>query len=107
MSELRWCPPSRDDDVEWTDLLAAMEAVDERGETYELADLDDEWESVWSHPDTDATFVWHGTQLRSSIGRMSWKNSTSTTGTFSVRITVLPVPSFVRSGVVRERSQTE
>ncbi|MGH9275550.1 MAG: GNAT family N-acetyltransferase [Acidimicrobiales bacterium] len=63
MVELRWSPPSRDDDVEWIDLLAAMEAVDERGETYELADLDDEWESVWSHPDTDATFVWHGTQL--------------------------------------------
>jgi ribosomal protein S18 acetylase RimI-like enzyme len=63
MSELRWSPPSRDDDVEWADLLAAMEVVDERGETYELADLDDEWASVWSHPDTDATFVWQGAQL--------------------------------------------
>lgn len=63
MSELRWIPPSRDDHAEWADLLAAMEAVDERGETYEVADLDDEWESIWSHPETDAVFVWHGTQL--------------------------------------------
>src|SRR5687768_2096688 len=63
MAELLWIAPMRDDDPEWADLLAAMESVDERGETYELADLDDEWESVWSHPDTDAVFVWHGNQL--------------------------------------------
>lgn len=63
MSELRWSPPSRDDDVEWADLLAAIETVDGRGETYEPADLTDEWESVWAHPESDAVFVWHGTQL--------------------------------------------
>ena len=54
MADLRWAPPSRDDDPEWVALLAAIEAVDERGETYEVADLDDEWDSVWSHPETDA-----------------------------------------------------
>jgi ribosomal protein S18 acetylase RimI-like enzyme len=63
VADLRWIPPTRDDDPAWVDLLAAIEAVDERGETYELADLDDEWQSVWSHPETDAVFVWQGTQL--------------------------------------------
>lgn len=63
MSELRWAAPSRAEDPEWTELLAAMEAVDERGETYGLDDLEDEWASIWSHPDTDATFVWEGTEL--------------------------------------------
>ncbi|MEQ1787802.1 MAG: GNAT family N-acetyltransferase [Acidimicrobiales bacterium] len=63
MAELRWEPPSRNDDPQWIGLLAAIEAVDERGETYELDDLSDEWESVWSHPATDATFVWDGSQL--------------------------------------------
>lgn len=63
MSELRWAAPSRADDPEWADLLAAMETVDERGETYELDDLGDEWQSVWSHPATDAIFVWDGPLL--------------------------------------------
>jgi mycothiol synthase len=63
MHDLRWTPPSRDDDHEWVDLLAAIEAVDERGETYERADLDDEWESVWAHPATDAVFVRDGDEL--------------------------------------------
>ena len=63
MVELRWAPPSSDDDPDWADLLSAMEAADDRGETYELEDLADEWQSVWSHPDTDATFVWDGPQL--------------------------------------------
>lgn len=63
MVELRWAPPTRADDPQWLALLAAIEAVDARGETYELADLDDEWESVWAHPDTDATFVWDGPEL--------------------------------------------
>lgn len=63
MVELRWAPPSRDDDPEWAALLAAMEAVDERGETYELDDLADEWKSVWSHPATDSIFVWSGREL--------------------------------------------
>ena len=63
MGELRWAPPSRDDDPEWAALLAAMEAVDERGETHDSGDLDDEWQSVWSHPGTDATFVWDGPEL--------------------------------------------
>ena len=63
MAELRWAPPRREDDAEWAALLAAMEAVDERGETYELDDLDDEWRSVWAHPDTDSTMVWDGSEL--------------------------------------------
>jgi mycothiol synthase len=63
MAELRWIPPTREDLTEWADLLAAMEGVDERGETYELADLSDEWESIWAHPESDAVFVWHGAQL--------------------------------------------
>ena len=54
MVDLRWAPPSRDDDPDWVALLAAIEDVDERGETYEVADLGDEWDSVWSHPETDA-----------------------------------------------------
>ena len=63
MAELRWAPPSRDDDPEWAALLAAMEAVDHRGETFELDDLADEWASTWSHPDTDSVFVWDGEEL--------------------------------------------
>ncbi|MEO7429717.1 MAG: GNAT family N-acetyltransferase [Acidimicrobiales bacterium] len=63
MPELRWSPPSRADDADWCSLLAAIEAVDGRGETYEVADLDDEWASVWARPDTDATFGWEGTEL--------------------------------------------
>lgn len=63
MADLRWAPPSWDDAPEWAALLAAIEAVDERGETYELDDLADEWRSVWSHPETDATFVWDGPEM--------------------------------------------
>ena len=63
MAELRWAPPRREDDPEWAALLAAIEAVDQRGETYELADLADEWASVWSHPGEDARFVWDGQEL--------------------------------------------
>jgi GNAT superfamily N-acetyltransferase len=63
MAALRWSPPTRDDDPEWAALLAAIEAVDERGETYELDDLGDEWSSVWSHPETDSIFVWSGPEL--------------------------------------------
>lgn len=63
MSDLRWAPPSRDQDPVWVELLAAIEAVDARGETYELADLADEWDSVWSHPEQDAQFVWDGPEL--------------------------------------------
>jgi mycothiol synthase len=63
MSDLRWAPPSRTDDPAWVDLLAAIEEADERGETYTAEDLVDEWESVWSHPATDAQFVWDGTEL--------------------------------------------
>ena len=63
MVDLRWAPPSRDDDPDWVALLAAIEDVDERGETYEVDDLGDEWDSVWSHPETDATFVWDGREL--------------------------------------------
>jgi ribosomal protein S18 acetylase RimI-like enzyme len=63
MAELRWAPPSRQDDPEWAALLAAIELVDQRGETHDLDDLADEWRSVWSHPETDALFGWDGPEL--------------------------------------------
>ena len=63
MAELRWAPPRREDDPEWAALLAAIEAVDQRGEVFELDDLADEWASVWSHPGEDARFVWDGKEL--------------------------------------------
>lgn len=63
MADLRWERPTRDDDEAWVELLAAIEAVDQRGEVLELADLADEWQSVWSHPETDAVFVWEGSDL--------------------------------------------
>lgn len=63
MQELRWAPPSPEDDPEWAALLSSMEAVDRRGETYELEDLADEWASVWSDPDTGARFGWDGSEL--------------------------------------------
>lgn len=63
MADLRWAAPTRADDEAWLGLLAAIEAVDGRGETYTAEDLDDEWASVWAHPDTDALFGWDGTEL--------------------------------------------
>lgn len=63
MVELRWAPPTREDDPHWAELLAAMEQADRRGETYAPEDLDDEWASVWAHPETDAIFGWDGDQL--------------------------------------------
>lgn len=63
MAELRWAPPRREDDPEWAELLAAIEAEDQRGETYELDDLADEWASVWSDPDDNARFLWDGREL--------------------------------------------
>jgi mycothiol synthase len=61
--ELRWSPPDRDDDPAWIELLAAIEAVDRRGESYVAEDLADEWASVWAKPDTDAVMVWDGDSL--------------------------------------------
>lgn len=63
MADLRWAAPTRADDAAWLGLLAAMEVVDGRGETYTAEDLDDEWASVWAHPDTDAIFGWDGVEL--------------------------------------------
>lgn len=63
MLTLTWRPPSPDDTPDWAELLDAIEAVDQRGETYTPEDLDDEWESVWSHPETDSVFVWEGPEL--------------------------------------------
>jgi ribosomal protein S18 acetylase RimI-like enzyme len=63
MASLRWSAPSRADDPAWVELLAAIEEADDRGETYELDDLGDEWQSVWAHPDTDAQHVWDGPEL--------------------------------------------
>ena len=63
MTELRWAPPTRADDPAWVELLAAIEAVDRRGEVLGPEDLEDEWASVWARPDTDATFVWDGDDL--------------------------------------------
>jgi ribosomal protein S18 acetylase RimI-like enzyme len=63
MARLRWQVPERADTPAWLDLLAAIEAADGRGETYTVEDLDDEWASVWSHPATDAVFVWERSEL--------------------------------------------
>ena len=63
MAELRWAPPRREDNPEMAALLAAIEAVDVRGETYELEDIDVEWQSVWSHPETNSQHVWDGKEL--------------------------------------------
>lgn len=62
MAELRWVAPDRGDDEAWSDLLAAIELVDQRGESLEPDDLADEWASVWAHPDTDSITVWDGDQ---------------------------------------------
>lgn len=58
MAPLTWRPPTRDDDPAWLDLLAAIEAVDQRGETFLAEDLADEWASVWSDATDDAVFAW-------------------------------------------------
>jgi GNAT superfamily N-acetyltransferase len=63
MADLRWAPPRREDDAEWAALLAAIEAVDVRGETYELEDIDTEWQSVWADPEYNARLVWDGRDL--------------------------------------------
>ena len=63
MAELRWVPPRRDDDAEWAALLAAIEVVDVRGETYEVEDLDTERKSVWAQPEANARLVWDGREL--------------------------------------------
>ncbi|MFL6204330.1 MAG: GNAT family N-acetyltransferase [Acidimicrobiales bacterium] len=63
MTDLRWAPPRREDDEAWAELLAAIEAVDVRGETYELEDIDTEWRSVWAEPEHNARLVWDGPQL--------------------------------------------
>lgn len=63
MHRFEWRPPRREDDAEWAALLAAVEAVDGRGETYDLDDLADQWASAWSHPATDAVFAWLGPEL--------------------------------------------
>jgi mycothiol synthase len=56
-------PPTRADDADWADLLAAIEAVDRHGEVYGPEDIDDEWASVFAHPETDSVFVWDGPEL--------------------------------------------
>jgi len=63
MADLRWTPPRREDDLEWAALLADIEAVDVRGETYELEDIDTEWRSVWAEPADNARLVWDGRTL--------------------------------------------
>jgi GNAT superfamily N-acetyltransferase len=60
MAELRWAPPRREDNPEMAALLAAIEAVDIRGEAFELEDLTTEWDSVWAHPEVNARLVWDG-----------------------------------------------
>lgn len=63
MPGLRWSTPTRAEDHAWLALLAAIEQVDRRGETYTADDLDDEWASVWADPEHDARFVWDGAEL--------------------------------------------
>jgi mycothiol synthase len=57
MEDLTWQPPTRDDIPAWERLLAAIEAVDQRGEVLDEADLEDEFDSVWSDPGQNAVFV--------------------------------------------------
>ena len=63
VSGLRWAPPGRADNGDWAGLLAAIEAVDRFGQTYGPDDVEDEWASVWAHPETDSMFVWDGSDL--------------------------------------------
>jgi ribosomal protein S18 acetylase RimI-like enzyme len=63
VTSLRWAPPARADDADWARLLAAIEEADRHGETYGREEIDDEWASVWAHPETDALFGWDGPEL--------------------------------------------
>src|SRR6188472_4551055 len=63
MAELRWEPPDPSANAAWLDLLATCERVDRWGEIYTEPDLDDEWRSVWVHPERDGRFVWDRDQL--------------------------------------------
>ncbi len=63
VTEIRWSAPTRADDGAWLGLLAAIEQTDAHGEVYSSADIDDEWASVWAHPDSDAIFGWNGPDL--------------------------------------------
>ena len=63
MMKLRWAVPRPEENQQWAALLAAMAAADGRGEVHAVEDLADEWRSVWSHPATDAIFVWDGPDL--------------------------------------------
>jgi mycothiol synthase len=58
MDELSWRPPTRADDPSLLALLVAIEAEDRRGEQLSQEELDDEWASVWAHPETDAVYAW-------------------------------------------------
>jgi ribosomal protein S18 acetylase RimI-like enzyme len=60
---LEWRPPVRAEDPAWLALLHAIDQADGRGERTTAQDLDDEWASLWAHPDTDATFAWEGDAL--------------------------------------------
>jgi ribosomal protein S18 acetylase RimI-like enzyme len=63
MPGLSWTPPEKADNPAWLELLVAIEAADHRGEQRSLAELDDEWASIWAHPRTDSVFVWDGARL--------------------------------------------
>ncbi|MDP1819685.1 MAG: GNAT family N-acetyltransferase [Acidimicrobiales bacterium] len=63
MGELRWEAPTGAADGAWVELLGAIEEVDRRGEVVGPEDVADEWASLWSHPETDALFVWDGGDL--------------------------------------------
>jgi mycothiol synthase len=63
MDRLRWSEPTRDDIPAWQALLEAIEAVDRRGEVLDTDDLADEFDSVWSDAEHNATFVWAGEDL--------------------------------------------
>lgn len=63
MIKMRWAAPVPKQNRQWAALLAAIAAADGRGEMYVAEDLADEWGSAWSHPATDAVFVWDGPDL--------------------------------------------
>lgn len=63
VDDLTWQAPTRGDDPAWLALLDAIEEADQRGEVLSQDEIDDEWDSVWSHPVTDSVFGWSGVDL--------------------------------------------
>ncbi len=63
MDDISWRPPTRADDAALLGLIAEIEATDRRGQQLVQEELDDEWASVWAHPETDSVYAWAGEEL--------------------------------------------